>query len=149
MPGDDVDAAEKLIGVVGSATGEEKHLGHHSGLRRSAGTLMALGANGIAMSDSSELGPIDPQVSSQAGNGSASLFRADYLNAYDAGRRRCATRQTISPQGSPARQAFESVGSAKWQRRGVRPPVGYREPLPHAPRLRYARNLKRSGRCGE
>jgi hypothetical protein len=36
---------------------------------KSAGTLMALGANKILMSDSSELGPIDPQISFDDGQG--------------------------------------------------------------------------------
>jgi hypothetical protein len=36
---------------------------------KSAGTLMALGANKILMSDTSELGPIDPQLSFDDGQG--------------------------------------------------------------------------------
>ena len=50
---------------------------------RSTATLLALGANGIVMSDSSELGPIDPQVPirDREGNlGWHSVF--DYLDAY-------------------------------------------------------------------
>ncbi|WP_210241737.1 SDH family Clp fold serine proteinase [Bradyrhizobium ivorense] len=87
-PGGDVDAAEKLIGLVRSATGEEGQLRVIiPDFAKSAGTLMALGANAIVMSDSSELGPIDPQVSSRDGNGSDVVYSVlTYLNAYDAAR---------------------------------------------------------------
>jgi ATP-dependent protease ClpP protease subunit len=83
-PGGDVDAAEKLITLLQSTVGE-------TGIVRiivpdfakSAGTLMALGANSIVMSDSSELGPIDPQVSLKNGNGNdVNHSVLTYLNAY-------------------------------------------------------------------
>ena len=51
---------------------------------KSAGTLIALGANVILMSDSSELGPIDPQVVLADANGNRlqhSVFT--YLGAYE------------------------------------------------------------------
>lgn len=48
------------------------------------GTLMALGANTIVMSDSSELGPIDPQLSSKDGNGNDVVYSVlTYLYAYE------------------------------------------------------------------
>lgn len=83
-PGGDVDAAEKLITLLRSMVGE------HGQLRiivpdfaKSAGTLMALGANTIVMSDSSELGPIDPQVSLKDGNGNDFNHSVlNYLTAY-------------------------------------------------------------------
>ena len=54
------------------------------GYAKSAGTLMALGANTILMSDSSELGPIDPQVSSKDGNGNDVVYSVlTYLYAYE------------------------------------------------------------------
>jgi hypothetical protein len=63
-PGGDIDAAEKLISLVRSKVGEDGMLRVIvPDFAKSAGTLMALGANVIVMSDSSELGPIDPQVS--------------------------------------------------------------------------------------
>ncbi|TJW70781.1 MAG: hypothetical protein E5X43_33855, partial [Mesorhizobium sp.] len=69
-PGGDVDAAEKLITLVRGAVGEQGQLRVIvPDYAKSAGTLMALGANSIVMSDSSELGPIDPQVSLKDGNG--------------------------------------------------------------------------------
>lgn len=104
-PGGDVDAAEKLIGLVRSATGEEGQLRVIiPDYAKSAGTLMALGANSIVMSDSSELGPIDPQVSSRDGNGSDLVYSVlTYLNAYDAARR--ALRD--APDDLAARITFE------------------------------------------
>lgn len=60
--GGDIDTAQKLIDII------HARLGPDGCLRvivpdaaKSAGTLMALGANEILMSDSSELGMIDPQ----------------------------------------------------------------------------------------
>ncbi|MET2831168.1 SDH family Clp fold serine proteinase [Mesorhizobium shangrilense] len=84
-PGGDVDAAEKLIGLVRSAAGAEGQLRVIiPDYAKSAGTLMALGANIIVMSESSELGPIDPQVSSKDGNGSDVIYSVlTYLNAYE------------------------------------------------------------------
>jgi ATP-dependent protease ClpP protease subunit len=88
-PGGDVDAAEKLITLVRSAAGEDGQLRVIvPDYAKSAGTLMALGANAVVMSDSSELGPIDPQVSSKDGNGSDMVYSVlTYLKAYDAARR--------------------------------------------------------------
>jgi len=84
-PGGDVDAAEKLITLVRSRTGEQGQLRVIvPDYAKSAGTLMALGANSIVMSDSSELGPIDPQVSLKDGNGNDVIHSVlTYLNAYD------------------------------------------------------------------
>lgn len=87
-PGGDVDAAEKLITLMRSATGEEGKLRVIvPDYAKSAGTLMALGANAIVMSDSSELGPIDPQISSKDGDGRDVVYSVlTYLNAYDQAR---------------------------------------------------------------
>jgi ClpP class serine protease len=81
--GGDIDAAEKLISMV------RKHVGT-STLRiivpdyaKSAGTLIALGADYIVMSDTSELGPIDPQVILSDGNGNRIRHSVQsYLDAY-------------------------------------------------------------------
>lgn len=62
-PGGNIDAAEKLITIVRSAVGDEGWLRVIvPDFAKSAGTLIAIGANSIVMSDVSELGPIDPQV---------------------------------------------------------------------------------------
>lgn len=61
-PGGDVDAAEKLLMMVHEAAGSSPLRVIVPDHAKSAGTLMALGADTIVMSESSELGPIDPQV---------------------------------------------------------------------------------------
>lgn len=88
-PGGDIDAAEKLITLVRRAAGEQGQLRIIvPDYAKSAGTLMALGANVIVMSDSSELGPIDPQMSLKDGNGNdVNHSVLTYLNAYDEAKR--------------------------------------------------------------
>jgi hypothetical protein len=69
-PGGDIDAAEKLISLLHAWVGDDHKLRVIiPDYAKSAGTLMALGANKIIMSDSSELGPIDPQVVLNDGKG--------------------------------------------------------------------------------
>jgi hypothetical protein len=83
-PGGDVDAAEKLVTLVRSVAGEQGQLRVIvPDYAKSAGTLMALGANSIVMSDSSELGPIDPQISLKDANGNDVNYSVlTYLNAH-------------------------------------------------------------------
>jgi hypothetical protein len=104
-PGGDVDAAEKLITLVRSAVGEAGQLRIIvPDYAKSAGTLMALGANTILMSDSSELGPIDPQVSSRDGNGNDVVYSVlTYLDAYEE------AKQALSdpPEDAASRITFE------------------------------------------
>jgi len=104
-PGGDVDAAEKLITLVRSATGEQGQLRIIvPDYAKSAGTLMALGANSIVMSDSSELGPIDPQVLLKDGNGTDVTHSVlTYLDAYDEAKQ--AIRET--PNDPANRITFE------------------------------------------
>lgn len=59
--GGDVDAAEKLIFLIHAKTSPAKFRVIVPEYAKSAGTLMVLGAATIIMSDSSELGMIDPQ----------------------------------------------------------------------------------------
>ena len=89
--GGDIDSAEKIIGMLQSRVGQTEAQQDRNNLplrvivpdyAKSAGTLIALGANCIVMSDSSELGTIDPQVllTDQFGNKNwYSVF--DYINA--------------------------------------------------------------------
>ena len=82
--GGDVDAAEKLINLVRTKVGEATLRVIVPDYAKSAGTLIAIGANVILMSDSSELGPIDPQVVLADANGNRlqhSVFT--YLGAYE------------------------------------------------------------------
>lgn len=60
--GGDMDAAEKMVAMIHATAGTAAFRVIVPDFAKSAGTLMALGANSIVMSDTSELGPIDPQV---------------------------------------------------------------------------------------
>ena len=90
-PGGDVNVAEKLVDMIRGVFSPRDPDIQEGELQvivpdraKSAATLMALGAKTVVMSDSSELGPIDPQVPIRDRNGHFvwhSVF--DYLDAYD------------------------------------------------------------------
>ena len=61
-PGGDIDAAEKLMFIVRSRVGVGRLRVIVPDFAKSAGTLMAIGADEILMGNTSELGPIDPQM---------------------------------------------------------------------------------------
>ena len=78
--GGSIDAAEKLMGMLRRHVGPARLRIIVPDFAKSAGTLMVLGADSVVMSDTSELGPIDPQ---------APLFDRwqsvqNYLDAYKA-----------------------------------------------------------------
>jgi len=82
--GGDIDAAEKLITLVRSTVGKAKLRVVVTDFAKSAGTLMALGADYIVMSDTSELGPIDPQIVLSDGKGNQIRHSVQsYLDAYE------------------------------------------------------------------
>jgi ATP-dependent protease ClpP protease subunit len=82
--GGDIDAAEKLISMVRRKVRNAKLRVVVPDYAKSAGTLMALGADAIVMSDSSELGPIDPQIVLTDGNGNKVQESVqNYLDAYE------------------------------------------------------------------
>lgn len=82
--GGDIDAAEKLITMMRKKVGTARLRVIVPDYAKSAGTLMALGADAIVMSDTSELGPIDPQVVRADRNGNRMLHSVkNYLDAYD------------------------------------------------------------------
>ena len=60
--GGSVDMAEKLVRLIRSRTGQGHFRIIVPELAKSSGTLMVLGADSVVMSDTSELGPIDPQM---------------------------------------------------------------------------------------
>ncbi|MEU0879530.1 hypothetical protein ABZ345_13080 [Lentzea sp. NPDC005914] len=83
--GGDVDAAEKIAGLllktVGS-DGELRVIVPHCA--KSAGTLISLAAHSIVMSDTSELGPIDPQLVMATPEGMRlSRPAQSYIDAYE------------------------------------------------------------------
>jgi len=62
--GGDVDAAEKMMTLVQATVGSGRLRVIVPDFAKSAGTLMVLGADVLVMSDTSELGTIDPQIRS-------------------------------------------------------------------------------------
>lgn len=83
--GGDIDAAEKLMSIVRSRVGTGRLRVIVPDFAKSAGTLMALAADMIVMSDSSELGPIDPQIRLSDGRGNMIQHSVmSYLDAYEA-----------------------------------------------------------------
>jgi len=82
--GGDIDAAEKLITLVRKKAGTARLRVIVPDCAKSAGTLISLGADSIVMSDTSELGPIDPQIilADQSGNRTSQSVQS-ILDAYD------------------------------------------------------------------
>lgn len=82
-PGGNIDAAEKLITLIRKRAGTAPVRVIVPDYAKSAATLIALGANIIVMSDSSELGAIDPQVELPDSHGQTSILSAQsYLDAF-------------------------------------------------------------------
>lgn len=82
-PGGDMDAAEKLITMVRNQVGTAPLRVIVPDYAKSAGTLMALAADAIVMSDSSDLGPIDPQIAlAEEGGSRISYPIQSYLDAF-------------------------------------------------------------------
>lgn len=83
--GGDVDVAEKLIRLVRSKVGDEGSIRVIvPEYAKSAATLMVLGADTLVMSDSSELGAIDPQFHLHDGRGNDICHSVlVYLDAYE------------------------------------------------------------------
>ncbi len=85
-PGGDVAAADKIARILRRRVGDQGTLRVVvPDFAKSAGTLLALGADIIVMSDSSELGPIDPQIISRdAEDRPVQRPAHTYVDAYDA-----------------------------------------------------------------
>ena len=82
--GGDIDAAEKLISMVRKKVGKGVLRVVVPDYAKSAGTLIVLGANLVVMSDTSELGPIDPQIIRTDGNGNRLRHSVqNYLDSFD------------------------------------------------------------------
>lgn len=81
--GGDIDAAEKLATLIRKRAGSSRVRVIVPDFAKSAATLIALGADTIVMSDSSELGAIDPQVDLPDSAGHTSTLSAQsYLDAF-------------------------------------------------------------------
>lgn len=82
--GGSVDAAEKLIRLVRSKVGEGELRVVVPEYAKSAGTVMVLGSDSVVMSDTSELGPIDPQMEFPDSRGNIIWHSVqNYLDAYE------------------------------------------------------------------
>jgi hypothetical protein len=82
--GGDIDAAEKMVSILRTTVGSGRFRIIVPDFAKSAGTLMALAADKIVMSDSSELGPIDPQFVQKDGSGNGTWNSVlNYLQAYE------------------------------------------------------------------
>lgn len=82
--GGDIDAAEKLTELMRIAVEGSELRVIVPDFAKSAGTLIAIGADSIRMSDTSELGPIDPQVTLSDSRGNRIQHSVQsYLDAYD------------------------------------------------------------------
>jgi hypothetical protein len=83
-PGGDIDAAEKLVMMIRQKVGTATFRVIVPDFAKSAGTLIALGADAIVMSDTSELGPIDPQIRRIDGDGNRMAHSVlSYLEAFE------------------------------------------------------------------
>ncbi len=81
--GGDVDAAEKLMSLVQATVAGGQLRVIIPDFAKSAGTLMILGADTLIMSDSSELGTIDPQIVADDGRGNVIWHSVlSYLDAF-------------------------------------------------------------------
>ena len=81
--GGDPDAADKLIRMVRGRVGDAVLRVVVPDYAKSAVTLMALAADVIAMSDTSELGPVDPQIRFRDGDGGEDYYSAfSYIEAF-------------------------------------------------------------------
>lgn len=83
--GGDINAAEKIVFMLRAAVGTESRFRVVvPDFAKSAGTLIALAADKILMSDSSELGPIDPQFPRRDSEGTVRWHSVlNYLEAYE------------------------------------------------------------------
>jgi hypothetical protein len=84
--GGDVDAAEKMASMLRKRVGDKaKFRVIIPDFAKSAGTLITLAADTILMSDSSELGPVDPQLNLPDGHGRYNFRPAQsYVDGYEA-----------------------------------------------------------------
>jgi hypothetical protein len=105
-PGGDIDAAEKLMSILRSRIGVGRLRVFVPDFAKSAGTLMAIGADQVVMGDTSELGPIDPQVTITDGDGNRTTQSIQaYLDAYD----QLTTRLQKDPDDIAARLEFNKL----------------------------------------
>ena len=102
-PGGDIDAAEKIVSMLRATVGKGILRIIVPDFAKSAGTLIALAADKIVMSDSSELGPIDPQFVKKDSDGNQHWHSIlNYLSAYD----KLSKELKDDPNNLPAKMMF-------------------------------------------
>jgi Serine dehydrogenase proteinase len=107
--GGDTDVTEKFAGMLWSRIGKTGTLRVIvPDYAKSAGTLLALAADEIVMSDTSELGPIDPQVVRRTSSGSMTIAVQHHLDAHQQAR----SALTSNPDDPVAQAEFESFDPA-------------------------------------
>lgn len=85
--GGDTDVTEKMAGMLWSRIGKEGTLRVVvPDYAKSAGTLLAIASDRIVMSDTSELGPIDPQVVRRTPSGTVTTSVQHHLDAHEEAR---------------------------------------------------------------
>lgn len=107
-PGGSVSTAVKMVNMLWNADGEDIFRLVVPDEAKSAATLVALGASEIVMSNTSELGPIDPQVEDRDGNW-YSVF--DYIAAYKSAEERLRAR----PSDPAYMMTFEKFDPVRYQ----------------------------------
>jgi hypothetical protein len=108
--GGDIDAAEKLISLVRKRVAEGRLRIIIPDFAKSAGTLMALGADSLVMSDTSELGPIDPQIVLADADGNRIRYSVqNYLDAY----KTHSDTLTTTPTNVPAQIMLNKLDPAR------------------------------------
>lgn len=104
--GGDIDAAEKLVSIMRKKAGKARVRLVVPDYAKSAGTLIALGMDSIVMSDTSELGPIDPQIIRRDHNGNLAWQSVlNYLDAYETH----AKRLREAPDDMPAKIMLDKL----------------------------------------
>lgn len=110
--GGDIDAAEKIISLVRTVVGAGTLRVVVPDFAKSAGTLIALGGDKIVMSDSSELGPIDPQIMLNDGHGNLISHPVQsFLNAY----KEHSEQLNANPNDTAARMMLSKLDPATLQ----------------------------------
>ena len=99
-PGGDIDVAEKLVYMCSSRAKSLRVIVPESA--KSAATLIALAANSVLMSDTSELGPIDPQITTTTAGGQQITRPAtSFLDGLEAIKEEAGKSGTLSPAYFP------------------------------------------------
>ena len=95
-PGGDIDVAEKIVYMCRSRARTFRVIVPESA--KSAATLIALAADSVVMSDTSELGPIDPQIIITSADGQPTFRPArSFLDGLEAIKIEAAKEGSLSP----------------------------------------------------